>query len=140
MDLFGKCATAVTFAQDVWLFGAHMLQLLLSLMVLTLAYYYLLRRKYRSVAMHQNLKVGIQLADIWTAAETYACASMTRRFRSFSPMLLFCTFWYAHRLRSWLFATKYGCFSLYRCCCFSRLRTSRFSSFYTVRTMTLAIC
>lgn len=52
-----KCAIAVTFAEDMLLLGAHLFQLLLCIVVLSLAHYYLLKKKAKKVAMHTNLKV-----------------------------------------------------------------------------------
>lgn len=55
-----KCAIAVTFADDNWLLGAHLFQLLLCIAVLSLAHYYLLKKKAKKVAMHSNLKVWLR--------------------------------------------------------------------------------
>lgn len=55
-----KCAIAVSFAEDMWLLGSHLFQLLLCIAVLTLAHYYLLKKKAKKVAMHTNLKVQFQ--------------------------------------------------------------------------------
>lgn len=57
MSTVDKCALAVTFAEDTWLCGAHVVQLILALSVLILACYFLLKKQSRRVAMHANLKV-----------------------------------------------------------------------------------
>lgn len=63
MSTAEKCAVAVTFAEDMWLCGAHIAQLILAVSVLVLALYFLMKKQSRRVTMHTNLKVEGPLGD-----------------------------------------------------------------------------